>query len=575
MYSPIYGKSRALVIGINKYEKVSPLGFARQDAEALARTLVQDLSFEPDSVTLLLDEAATKAALLRHYLSFCHAGTNEDDRLIIFFAGHGHTERSVRGEVGFLVPCDGTPLDLSTLIRWDELTRNADMILAKHILFLMDACYGGLAVTRATRPGSMRFLQDMLMRTSRQVLTAGKADEVVADLGGPVPGHSIFTGHLLQALSGEAKDNQGNLTAAGVTAYVYQRVSSDADSHQTPHFGHLQGDGDMIFYPLQLQTFQESEEGTDLLYSIPTASPSEGEEPMNSVELLKDLIPEAKNRIRLFDLIAKHTRDVLTATAEDYFPVQGYASDEIFRERISLYETSLKELMQFEMLLGYWIEESQTDSFIFTIRRLAERLYLTSGNTALLNLRWYPIELLFYAGGIGALASQKYSNLYSLMKVPTPYEQLGISRPLVFSLTKAFSEVTPFFKKLSGHERNHVPRSEYLFKLLQPIGDDVLFLGAEYENIFDRFEMLYALQFAHEDNPEALAHTDYIWAPVGRFGWKSAHRTMPPLQALQAEANKEGPNWKPLQAGLFGGKLERFNTLSESLKNLISRHPWF
>jgi hypothetical protein len=35
---------------------------------------------------------------------------------------------------------------LSGLIRWDELTRNADLITAKHMLFVMDACYGGLAL---------------------------------------------------------------------------------------------------------------------------------------------------------------------------------------------------------------------------------------------------------------------------------------------------------------------------------------------------------------------------------------------------------------------------------------------
>jgi hypothetical protein len=45
----------------------------------------------------------------------------------------------------------------------------------------------------------MRFLRDMLQRFSRQVLTAGKADETVADENGPRPGHSIFTSHLLEA----------------------------------------------------------------------------------------------------------------------------------------------------------------------------------------------------------------------------------------------------------------------------------------------------------------------------------------------------------------------------------------
>jgi uncharacterized caspase-like protein len=71
------------------------------------------------------------------------------------------------------------------------------------MLFLMDACYGGLAITRTTiPPGSMRFLKDMLQRFSRQVLTAGKANEVVSDSGGTRPGHSIFTSYLLDGMDG-------------------------------------------------------------------------------------------------------------------------------------------------------------------------------------------------------------------------------------------------------------------------------------------------------------------------------------------------------------------------------------
>src|SRR5262249_18004720 len=125
-----------------------------------------------------------------------------DDRIIVFFAGHGHTVRGNRGgETGFLIPVDGKIDDLATLVRWDDLTSNAELIAAKHIFFLMDACYGGLALFRKTlTPGSKRFLGNMLRRYSRQVLTAGKADEPVADSGGPRPGHSVFTGHVLDIL---------------------------------------------------------------------------------------------------------------------------------------------------------------------------------------------------------------------------------------------------------------------------------------------------------------------------------------------------------------------------------------
>ena len=106
------------------------------------------------------------------------------------------------------------------------------------MLFLMDACYGGLALTRTTiPPGSMRFLKDMLQRYARQVLTAGKPDEVVSDSGGTRHGHSIFTSYLLLTEWRAEREVDGILTGHGLMAFVYEKVGSDVQSRQTPHFG--------------------------------------------------------------------------------------------------------------------------------------------------------------------------------------------------------------------------------------------------------------------------------------------------------------------------------------------------
>ena len=91
----------------------------------------------------------------------------------------------------------------------------------------MDACYGGLALSRKSiPPGSMRFLKDMLQRYSRQVLTAGKADEMVLDSGGPRPGHSIFTAHILDAFEGVVSLPSGVITANSIMAHAYEKVGT-------------------------------------------------------------------------------------------------------------------------------------------------------------------------------------------------------------------------------------------------------------------------------------------------------------------------------------------------------------
>ena len=211
-----YAGSHALIIGINTYQKASPLSYAVNDALEIRNLLVSEFGFPLENISYLTDAAATKSEILRAFFRYTKDDVGLDDRVLVFFAGHGHTLTGSRGEIGFLVPYDADMSDYSTFIRWNDLTENSELIRSKHVLFIMDACYGGLALTRHAQPGSTRFLKDMMLRHARQVLTAGKADEVVADAGGPLPNHSIFTGHLIEALQGKAATEGGVITATGV-----------------------------------------------------------------------------------------------------------------------------------------------------------------------------------------------------------------------------------------------------------------------------------------------------------------------------------------------------------------------
>lgn len=494
---------------------------------------------------------------------------------MVFFAGHGHTVTSIKGEVGFLVPSDGDSNDLSTLIRWDELTRGSDLIRAKHILFIMDACYGGLAVTRSFSPGAMRFLRDMMQRISRQVLTAGKADEVVSDLGGPLPNHSVFTGHLIEALSGKAKDNDGNLTANGVIAYVYQAVGSDASAQQTPHYGYLHGDGDLIFQPLPVEeTAQGGIPMDERLVSVPAILVGKENIEVDEILRLKELLSEPKHRIALHDFVAQRTREVLSKTAQDYFSVHGLVDKSSFTERLHKYEEAVQEFIPQEMLLGRWGDIHNSETFCMPLRRLAERIVPAGGSTYLIGSRWYPIFLLMYAGGIGAIAGNAYDNLFNLLytHVPNPLGNKN-GEVLLVALTQPMTDIHDAFKWFTEYERHYTPRSEYLFRFLQPSADDTLFLGEEYESVFDRFELLYALEYANVNHPERIAENESVWGPIGRFAWKGTYGHAP-LQELADEAVKEGDNWAPLRAGFFNKSLPRFQELVAGLIRLRSSLMW-
>ncbi len=573
-YSTKYSDSHAIVIGINNYQYGPPLGYAINDAEATAKTLADEFGFNANRITLLTDKDASRSNIMDLFTSYIH-NVGVDDRIVFFFAGHGHTVIGRRGEVGFLVPYDGDTQNLSTLIRWDELTRNADLIPAKHILFVMDACYGGQIFTRSLPPGSMRFLNDMLLRFSRQVLTAGKADEVVSDSGGPIAGHSVFTGHFIEALMGNAAAEDGVITANGVMAYVYEKVAKDQYSKQTPHYGFIEGDGDLIFKaPILTDLDKEEKKDEDVLISIPATMPMTNiDESKNVIDLTKEYLSDPRFTIKLDDLVVQNLREIMLLTSEDNFALQGTAwSLEEFTRRLKDYEQIMDELQHISCCVAYWGTQEHLPVLKRILARLTDRLESQNGLKVWQALRWYPLILLLYSTGISAIAADKYDNLAAILltkvgssrsKESTNELALAIGQPIL-DLIRAEA-----FKQLPGHERQYVPHSEYLFKLLQPMLDGLLFLGRDYENNYDRFEVLLSLVFIDLEQDR-----QHIWCPLGRFAWKFNDSDSNPLKEIIAEAARQKESWGPLKAGLFSGDYAHFEATTSKLLEFLPKLKW-
>ncbi|WP_312436241.1 polysaccharide deacetylase family protein [Janthinobacterium sp.] len=242
-----YGNSWAVVIGIDQYAKWPKLQYAVRDAQGVRETLIDKFGFAPERVVTLKNAEATRNNILAAFHDkLAHGGVQKNDRIFVFFAGHGATRKLSSGrDLGYIVPFDSDPEQFATdAIAMTEIQNIAESLTAKHALFVMDACYSGLGLTRGA--GNSSFLRDNAKRIGRQMLTAGGGDQLVAD-GGP-NGHSVFTWTLLQGLAGKADLNgDGLITATELAAYVAPAVSSV--SNQTPAFGSLPGSegGDFVF----------------------------------------------------------------------------------------------------------------------------------------------------------------------------------------------------------------------------------------------------------------------------------------------------------------------------------------
>jgi hypothetical protein len=242
-YNPGYRKSWAVLIGINEYQQWPKLQYAVNDARSVEK-LLKGLGF--DEVIMVLDGEATQQRILRVLGDELYAKTHDDDRVFIFFAGHGQTQDLPNGgKIGYIIPADGDLHNYySTAISMRQLQDLAERIRAKHMFYAMDACFSGLLLrVRGEALGAPP--AELTTAAARQVLTAGSEGELVVESGG----HGLFTKAFINGLAGAADANKdGFITASELYQYIAPQILEESRNAQNPIFGRLgHGQGEFVF----------------------------------------------------------------------------------------------------------------------------------------------------------------------------------------------------------------------------------------------------------------------------------------------------------------------------------------
>lgn len=252
----IYNKMYAIVIGIDKFKNLSAsdwLKLAVKDAKGVKKIIDEKYAFE--NIIELYDNEATRENIYKTFYGLNNV--TDSDALFVFIASHGVTYDNV----GYILPYDGA-------IKKSECYKNISMtqfkedisktIKAKHIFYVIDACYGGIIAKRGiTRLNvDFEYLKEITKENIRCVLTAGDADQQVLD-GGP-KGHSVFTGRFIEIL-----ENESNyITSSQIASTIKIKVFSDAKDRghiQTPIYSLLYGMGDFVFITKKLSKLQNVE----------------------------------------------------------------------------------------------------------------------------------------------------------------------------------------------------------------------------------------------------------------------------------------------------------------------------
>lgn len=242
----LYSGCYALVIGISDYIAGWPkLPNAVRDAQAVG-DLFSSLGFE---VTRLMnpDESQLTQGLKNFIFG---AGQDPNNCVVVFFAGHGHTEKMSYGaDMGYIVPKD-SPLPerdktgfMQKAVDMQTIDVYARRIQAKHALFLFDCCFSGAIfdMVRAV-PAA---ISNKTANPVRQFITAGGADE-------SVPDRSIFKEQLIEGLKGEADLNDdGYITGTELGEFLQEKIVNYSKDGQHPQYGKIRDPkldkGDFVF----------------------------------------------------------------------------------------------------------------------------------------------------------------------------------------------------------------------------------------------------------------------------------------------------------------------------------------
>jgi WD40 repeat protein len=262
-----FSLSLAVIVGIDAYiNGIPPLRTPVRDATALANLLRDHFGYE---VWLRIDAQAGHESLRRLlYEELPGRLTDENTRLLFYFAGHGHAQEgdAYEGPVGYFFPQDACR-DVASFLPMHKVFEALKVLPCRHFLAILDCCFAGAAfwdssrdmVARPLKIWEERYLH-FLRHPAWQVLTSCAHNERALDVpDGRVIGdrdetalHSPFAQALLEGLGGKADrypdGGDGVITASELYAYLL----SGLEAHQTPRFWPLRRhrQGEFVFHDL-------------------------------------------------------------------------------------------------------------------------------------------------------------------------------------------------------------------------------------------------------------------------------------------------------------------------------------
>ena len=245
-HSSPYDGSYALLVGVSDYEYWRELPNVPRHIDQLADVLCEKgfdvtVEMDPDRHTL---PRSIQNFIRTHGAS--HFARN--NRLLIYYSGHGYSENDNWTFHGYLVPRDAyspTRSDASRVefmfqaMTFADLVSEAKNIRAKHSMFVIDACLSGslfeTSVTHSSQTGLGTPRKTTMDKRVIHFLTAGTAFQEIKDDG-------LFKDVFVESITTPIADadNDGVVTGTQLADFIHHRVHNVTKGLQSPLYGKLQ-----------------------------------------------------------------------------------------------------------------------------------------------------------------------------------------------------------------------------------------------------------------------------------------------------------------------------------------------
>ena len=290
-----------------------------------------------------------------------------------------------------------------------------------------------------------------------------------------------------------------------------------------------------------------------------------------AVASLKRYISEPRYRIKFSDLIDETVKQVVEATSGKAFEVQDVLdpTNDSTTARVRSYDAACSTLLAMAIVAGRWAEEEHYHVW----RRALQRL----GSTAPRGLynNWtgwmiYPAVLLLYALGLGAVEANRLHFLNQFLATPLPKALQEENLPAVQVLPPFCLWVSKqAMQMLEGMDNRAVPLSDWIHNTLRPHAERIIPGDDRYTMVFDKLEILIALNYAHK----AKLPPGSIWVPPGSFVYRSTNRSRI-FQEIEESFSKRKAESSYVTSGIFGETVEECQQGIEALKKFIPKIYW-